>query len=283
MKTIHSQVISSTAVDSHGESIPKEALEQMFHAAPDPWLMFNNHDVAKDPVAKAYNKEFVQLDSGEWAIRADVDIFDENMLKENGGTFGGVSIAYSTKTYTTYPDSEAHITIAVNPRLFDIEDIEKIAHESTEDLIINVRDRRQKAAEQLPLIIFITFVSGAFFSGFFGEAGKDAYDALKKKIRALFDKNKDENDRNLVCHMTFVIELNGGRTQVLVEASADDIEYLQEQGLDEQYVLEQINNSITDRQVRKIVLKANRNGPLVTMNYFIDTDENYHAADDRDG
>ena len=279
MKTIRSQVISTTAVDSHGESIPKDALEKLFNATPDPWLMFNNHDVAKEPMAKAYNKEFVQLESGEWAIRADVDIFDEQMLTEYGGTFGGVSISYSTSTYTTYPNSNAHITVGANPRLFDLDDLGDLVHESTDDVIINVRDIRQKAAEQLPLIIFITFVSGAFFSGFFGEVGKDAYDALKKKLRLLFDTNKKDNDRDLVCHMTFTIQLNGGRTEVLVEASADDIEYLQEKGLDEQYVLEQINKSVADRQVRKIVLKANRNGPLVTMNYFIDTNEDFHAPE----
>ena len=186
MKTIRSQVISTTAIDSHGESIPKDVLEQLFDSTPDPWLMFNNHDVAKMPFAKAYNKEFVQLGTGEWAIRADVDIFDEEMLTQNGGAFGGVSISYSTSTVTAYPGAPAHVTVGANPRLFDLDDLGELVDESTDDVIINVRDIRQKAAENLPLIIFITFVSGAFFSGFFGEAGKNAYDALKKKIKTLF-------------------------------------------------------------------------------------------------
>jgi len=228
------------------------------------------------PLAKAYNKEFVQLGTGEWAIRADVDIFDEEMLTQNGGAFGGVSISYSTSTVTAYPGTPAHVTVGANPRLFDLDDLEELVDESTDDVIINVRDIRQKAAENLPLIIFITFVSGAFFSGFFGEAGKNAYDALKKKIKTLFKTKKEEHERDLICHMTFSIQLNGGRTEVLVEASADDIDYLQQQGLDERYVLDQINKSVGDQRVRKIVLKASRNGPLVTMNYFIDSSENYH-------
>jgi len=272
VKTIRRQVITSTGLDSHGDSIPRDALEQMFEKIPDPWLMMDSHDSSKPPVARGYNKQFVQLDNGNWAICADVDILDESKF----ASYGGFSISFTRETCTVNPERDAEITLAYNPRLFDRDEVVDVIYSSTDDLQINVKDIHQKGIEQ-PVILFLFFAAGAFFSGFFREIGKDGYAKLKSKISELATKTREKHERDLECHLTFTFERRGGRTEVLVSVSADDIEYLEQNGFDAEYVISQINSSVGDVDVRKVVLKASRAGPLVTMTYFIDTDENFHT------
>jgi hypothetical protein len=274
LKTIRGQVIASTGVDSHGDSIPRDALEQMFETIPDPWLMMDSHDPSKPPIARGYNKKFIQLERGTWAICADVDVLDESKFT----TYGGFSISFTRETCTMNPDRVAEVTLAYNPRLFAREDVVDVIYASTDDLQINVQDRHQKGIEQT-VILFLAFAAGSIFSGFFKEIGKDGYTKLKAKIAELSKKAEKEHQADLECHLTFSFERQGRNTEVLVSVSANDIDYLEQKGFDAEYVIEQINQSVGDADVRKVVLKASRTGPLVTMTYFIDRDESFHTAE----
>ena len=275
MTTIRSQVIASTGLDSHGDEIPRDALEEMFQEIPDPWLMFDNHDQSKPPIARAYNKQFLQLDDGNWAICADVEILDESKLD----SYGGFSISFSRSTYTVNPDREPEITIGYNPRLFSKDEIIELCHASTDDFQIDAKDVNQKAAIDHPIILFLMFASAAIFTSFFNKLGADLYVLLKQKIADFSKKSEKEHGKELSCHMTFTFDRSGQSTEVLVSVKAADLDYLEDNGLGAQFIISHINEVIGDARARKVVMKASRDGPLVTIDYFIDESENYHAIE----
>jgi len=156
MKTIRSQTIASTGLDSHGESIPREELERLFEQMPDPWLLFDNHDPSKCPIARAYNKNLVQLGNGNWGICADVDIFDESKLSE----YGGFSISFSSRAFSVKPDRSPEIVVGFNPLLIDENEIAQLCRTSTEYLQIDGKEIKLKA-HQGPAIIFLEFVQAS--------------------------------------------------------------------------------------------------------------------------
>ena len=278
MKTIRKQIIASTTVDSYGDSIPHEMLRQYFASMPERRPIHNNHDVGRKPLGVLYNKQLIEIDGGHLAICVDMDIEDESVLKNGTGEFNGMSVSYSTETYSVCENRTPDIIVMANPHLFDFKAIKELAHLTNEETAIAVRDIRQKGADQLPLIIFLSFAAGSIFSGFFKEIGKDAYQSLKARINAIRDEKSQSDDRELACHMMFDIVRNGSKTSVLVTASSRDIDYLSEQGLDESHILEEINHCIDCQSATKVVLRAKRNGPLVTLCYYVNTDGEYYAA-----
>jgi hypothetical protein len=89
-------------------------------------------------------------------------------------------------------------------------------------------------------------------------------------------KIDQEHGQQLDCHLTFTFERSGQSTEVLVSVKSADLENLEKNGFDAKYVISRINDVLGGARARKVVLKASRNGPLVSVAYFIDDSENYH-------
>ncbi|WP_164103219.1 hypothetical protein [Candidatus Laterigemmans baculatus] len=274
MKTLRSQIVATTELDRHGDTIPRYVLEHMYSQIPDPWLMMDNHDPSLPAIARGYNKQFVQLDNGHWAIRADVEVFDESKLAK----YGGFSMTFSGKRYSLNLSRVADVTLEFNPRVFEARKILEICSASNGGLQVDALEIHQKGMGEY-VALGLSFGSAAILSGFLQEAGKDSYTALKKKILELAKAQRDEESQGLKCQMAFTFERHGGQTEVLVSVDAEDLEYLEAKGLDAQYVIERVNEAVGPLDVRKVVLKAVRDSPIVSVTYFIDRDENLHEAE----
>ena len=85
MKTIKGQIVASTNIDVHGDKLTKQQLRDLFKQMPREFTLDQHHDLSKPPVSKTYNKRFVEISDGEFAIKVDVDVFDEGLLKRMGG------------------------------------------------------------------------------------------------------------------------------------------------------------------------------------------------------
>lgn len=265
MRTIHGQVIATSGVDRHGHAIPVDKLREMFDQIPDPWIMCDNHDPAKAPTCRSYNKQFVQLDNDDWAICSDVDIYDEVAFKQ----YGGFSISFTVSRFTMNPDREPEIEVTVNPRLIPVEEFRDLARQSTDDLQLDIRELFQKSLD-VPAIIFLSFASGAIASGFFGALGTDLYGLLKKKINECGDRIREEHDTDLQCNITFQIQHRGNDTSVLVAVRSADLDLLAERGVTDEMIIDHINAVAANRDLQQVVVRANTNDPVLFIEYYTD-------------
>lgn len=191
MKTIKNQIVVTSGVDLHGDSIPLEILKEFHEQMPEPWLLNNNHDVSKPPIAIGYNKKFSEIEDGKWAIMMDVDILDEEEFKK----MGGFSISYLRNLVTMDPSKPGDVEILFNPMVVTKSEIDELVSLSTEKLQIDARELIQKAFE-IPFVLILKFSTLAFFTAFFGKMGSDTWDLLRDKIKSLAQKKKKKRNFN---------------------------------------------------------------------------------------
>jgi hypothetical protein len=141
MRTIHGQAIVTSGIDRHGESISVDELRLMFDQLPDPFIMSEEHDPSRLPTSRLYNKQFVQLDDGNWGICADIDIYDEVSFEK----YGGFSIAFTRSRFTVIPHRQPEIEVRLNPRLVALEEFHDLARQSTDVLQLDVLNLFQKS------------------------------------------------------------------------------------------------------------------------------------------
>lgn len=271
MRTIHGQVIATSAVDRHRHPIPVDKLHLLFDQMPDPWIMYDNHDPAKPPTGRSYNKQFVQLDNGDWVICCDVDIYDEVAFER----YGGFSIAFTVSRFTINSNREPEIEVTINSRLIPVEEFHDLARQSTDELQLDVCDLFQKSLD-VPAIIFLIFASGAIASGFFGALGTDLYGLLKKKIKEWGNRIREQHGTELQCNITFTIQHHGNDVSVLVAVRSADLDLLEERGVTAETIIDNINQVAASRDLQKVVMRVIDSKPAVLIEYYTDTDGIVH-------
>ena len=222
MKTLKRQIVASTHVDLHGDQIPREQLERLFEQMRDPWILTSEHNQAKPPIARSYNKEFSQLDDGEWAIRVDIDVFDEVAF----ANYGGFSIAYFRRRRTINPQRQPEVEVIYNPDVFTDDEIGDIIALSTKDLQIDGRELVQKELG-IPLILIVKFAVVAYFAAFFGAMGTETWKYLRHRIKVLAERKRQQSQKALTCHFIFPMQYQGCIIEVLAEVPVDSFPLLE--------------------------------------------------------
>lgn len=92
---------------------------------------------------------------------------------------------------------------------------------SSQVSIDNKRMIRESVEEQLPSAIwaFVYFAAGAVFSGFFGQAGSDAYNKLKETIKKLGTKKRKGKPVQVRVHLR-----QSGSNDVIIPIPDDPLE-----------------------------------------------------------
>jgi len=175
-RIIHGQVIASTALDSHGERLSRDAIETLFRQLPEVSFSFRNHDTSVGPVCRGFNKRLQELPSGEVAIALDLEVLDEEAFK----TAGGFSIAFTNRTIRF--GSDPAVKVLVNPRQFPFEQVaQEIGRLLPLGESVDVTERIEKAGVLDAAIIVVAFVAGGIAKGFFSKVGGELFDYLKKR------------------------------------------------------------------------------------------------------
>ena len=176
-RIIRGQVITSTALDSHGERLSRETIETLFQQLPEVSLSFRNHDMSVQPVCRGFNKRLQELPTGELAIALDLEVLDEEEFKSTGG----YSIAFTNRTIQF--GSDPAVKVLVNPRQFPFEEIaEEIGQLLPPGESVDVTERIEKTGIHETVAIFvILFVAGEIAKGFFSKVGGELFDYLKKR------------------------------------------------------------------------------------------------------
>lgn len=264
MKTLKRQILDSTHVDLQGEQTPREQLEQLFEQMRDPWILTPDHNQAKPPVARAYNKEFSQLDDGEWAIRADIEVFDEVAFAK----YGGFSIAYLRRRLTTNPQRQPEVEVIYNPDVFTDDEIGDILDLSTKDLQIDGRELVQKALE-IPLILIVKFAVAAYFAAFFGAVGTDTWKYLRQKIKALAQRKRQQSQKALTCQFIFPMQYQGRDIEVLAEVPVDSFPLLETCKVS---TIIDLDVHIKGRRVQKVAIRFDAEAKRWVITYCISDD-----------
>jgi hypothetical protein len=256
-KIYRNQVMMSTSLDQHGERFTEEELRACFEQMVPEELMTAHHDPSLPLFAKSLNKRLEQHKDGEWAILADIEVYDEERLKE----FGGYSVTVKCGG-RRFVEKDPAIEIMFNPRIVDTESMLSLcAYFATEDIPIDAIYLKQKSAE-LPLMIGVgfTFVAGSIAVGFLREIGKDIYAQLKKRLANACREaeKKDGQGRICECRITFHIERDKGHIDIYTSVTADDLDWMVDHGLSVEEIERQIGELARIEDVKKATLKLDR-------------------------
>ena len=262
--TLKDQIVATTNTDLQGEKLSREELYRCFMQIPNNWHLHQEHDPSAPPVAKATNKNFVELSSGEYAITLDIEIFDEKNLKK----YKGFSIGYTKNGYVEHIDTTAEIIISLNPRVFNSEDFQALT-QLTESHKIAFLELHEKSKEVELAKIIIKFVSGAVAAGFFGQLGADKYTELKNKLKSL----KSNRAKETIIQLRLPIEINGGMVDLLVLVNSKGLDTIKDQNLGAKYC-EYIKAIVGAKKIKTASIKITETFPYLDYLYYIDCDDN---------
>lgn len=250
------QPIISTALDAHGEKLSLDELRSLFESLPEELVINDNHDLSQPSAATARNLQLSQLDSGEWAIIADIDVTNESLLAKRGG----FSMAWLAATYTVAPERAPDIQVLFNPRIFRTELAISVA--STTDNSINVvgRELKQKGLESTAILI-VQFLGGAALAGFIGKIGSDLYDKLLSILARASDDLIAQNDSEVLVQFLVPRHLNPYDADVIVELPQHQIEHLRVGSLSFQDAIEVARLVPHAELAKKIVVRASGEPP----------------------
>ena len=264
------QILASTEIDRDNEKLSKEQLYSIYESTPDESLMGQEHDLSKKPIAKLYNKQFVQCDNGEYAIVADIEVYDEEAFKE----YKGFSASYTTKRYTMFPNKTPEIEILFNPKYFDFDEIKKIVEDSTEKFSIDSKILKQKGLDTVAVLI-IKFVTASYATGFFGKMGADHYDKIKKKLKLIAKNRKIKNQGETKLHFVYRYKSVNAEYDVLIELTPDLFDVIESKNilLDSAYLY--IDKVVGNSNIKKVNIRMINKYPYWEILNFQDNSGNY--------
>lgn len=250
------QVIASTHRDRHGERLSKAELEQLFAGMPEQRLMNYNHDPRRPPIARAFNDRLERLDDGEYAIRSDIEVLDEEVFP----TIGGVSIAFTRVLLAGHgepePEPEPELEISFNARMVERARLEEAlgAWDRLESKAA-LSERSEKAAVETILLIWLIVANG-----FWSELGADVYRFAKSLIKETFSVKKQTE-------VAVEIKTSRDEPQLILMVDADSPE---EPVLDVGELIAEARALAPANEIIKVVAEIGPNGRAVIV-YAVDT------------
>ncbi len=264
MKVIKDQLLATTYRDSHGEKRTLSELEGLFAQMPPEHEINQDHDRSKPTVGRMFNIRLVELEDGEHAIAADIEVFDEEAFVDGGG----FSIGYASSRYTINPEELGDVGVIFNPRHFSRQEMEPLAHLSDDAFQVDIVEVKEKTGEEVLklLLDFLTETAAAYF---LTKAGEGVCRKLKSKLIEIIGRKRSEG-KNVAVNLRFRVEVGGDETKVIVK-----VPHLQENSFEEDEVnLETVKTYIEERlggQAKRVVLTPLSEPPYWQILHFVDT------------
>ena len=215
--------MATTRVDLHGERFPLEALESMRDHIRSSYLPFiYNHDPRSPPFGRVIDAEIVTLEDGEFALEAEVELFEEGPLPP---LVGDRSVASRE-----LPDGFL-LTI---DRTFSLPEFEEPVASIAAIFEKPPQFEVKKALDPIAVLGISAglFVAGKFAGAFFSRLGTDAAAALSAKLKNIFARKHDEQTRLLRFELEFEHKGQSCRADVILTApTAHDIDGFLADGL----------------------------------------------------
>lgn len=251
MPVLLRQPIVSTSLDAHSERVSLEELRRLFESLPEELVVNDSHDLSLPSAAVARNLQLVQLDSGEWAIVADITVNDEELLAKRGG----FSMAWLAASYTVAPGQEPDIQVLFNPRVFKTELAVSLAAGSDQSINIVGRELKQKGLIASAILV-VQFLGSAALAGFIGKFGSDVYDKLLLQLARSAEYLFESENTEVLIHFLVPRRLNPYDADILVEVPERQLEHLRVGSLSFEDAVQTASLVPRADQAKKIVIKA---------------------------
>lgn len=268
MKKIENQIVATTEIDRHGEQLTVDQLRNLFEEIPKETFLHAEHNDPGLPTGKAYNKHFVEIKPGVFAITLDIDVFDETQYEKAKG----LSMVYyhTSKKMSVNPNRVAEITISFNPFNFDTSEFENIVNLSNELIQIDALPRKEKSVKAAAVLI-LQFASASTLAGFFGQIGSDVYIKLKQYCKEIAEKHWKEKNQEVNLIIESSLSLPCGDVQAVIHIFRKDFDLLDQKKLSVDSALKFITKSVGKSIIKKVAIKVISDPPYWKMIYFIDS------------
>jgi hypothetical protein len=219
-KRIYSQVVASSGPVISGHAIPNDVIRRLFDHMPKESVLHQHHDRSLPPAGKLFNKRLEEREDGTVAILADVELANGVDLNQ----FGGFSVSYAGRLLTPSENESPPITIYLDMRYFDEDDLRGAVGASPGGEEVGARElyRYSLGFGATVVIISVGFVSYEYAKGFFGEAGKETFRFVKQTLSDLAKKQRTRGNTTSLEFGFPVKEDGGGSYEVIVRAREED-------------------------------------------------------------
>lgn len=216
--------MATTHVDRHNDRLTREALESMRDHIQSSYLPFIfNHDPRCPPLGRTIDAEVVALADGEYALEAEVELFEPGPLPP---LVDDRSIALRE-----LPADSLLLTI---DRTFSGPEFESEVRELSELFGRSPQFEAKKALDPIAVLIISAgaLALGKFTSSFFSRLGENAADALSAKLKQIFSHRHNGEVRLLRLEFEFEHEGQRSRAEViLTDPTNEEIEQFLQEGL----------------------------------------------------
>lgn len=180
------------------------------------------HDIRKPPIGRVCSAEVVVLDDGTHLLQGEAEIFEESDDFE--------SIPKSEKVIKIWAEEVDRFQAFGNQTFEEDEDIAEL-YKQLRELGSGDPNRayREDSIEPLSLLIigFGIFAIQGISNGFFSKLGEDLYEALKLKLKNIFEKKSLKHKENLL-QFQFFVNSNAGKiievNVVITNPSQEDVD-----------------------------------------------------------
>lgn len=218
-------IIATSHINSHGDMLSPEGLKEMVKQINTQYIpIMIEHDPRIPPQGRIKSARLIKLKDGHHAVEGIKEIFEE----------GDEIIEVDPSREIPLQTYERDVLQITFDRSYGGKESQRIINDISKLLHSSPQQYEKKALEPISvLIIGGGFILGSIATGFFTKLGADAWDALKRKLKKLFQKKIKEAQNNLLIFQ-FSLFKEGVTVYtevILTNPSDDDIDNFLENGL----------------------------------------------------
>jgi len=245
-------IIATSHIDRHGDMLSPEGLKNMVEQINTQYIpLIPEHDPRIPPQGRMKSAKLIKLKDGHYAVEGINEIFEEE---------DEIDVVDPSREMPL-PIYDSEVLQITYDRSYRDDESQHLINDISNLLGSSSQEYKKKALEPISILIIGGFyLLGKIASGFLGKLGSDVWEALKRKLKILFEKKKNEAKENLLMfQLSISVEGLIVNTEViLTNPSDDDIDSFFEKGLSK---LDQILPSLINKypEVKKIVFTFSNN------------------------
>lgn len=213
--------------------------------------MWSQHNIGTKPVARGYNKQFVQLDDGHYAIALDLDVMDEDAFNE----MGGYSISYIDREYSPVREGDPNLRILVNPREFEPESFFDLLRKTDDGFQINIARWNQKGLSTAAIVV-LSFIGLEACKWCLKKMFDGSWAWIRTSLVGKAEKKKAETGSDTMFQIMSPIIVNGDEVNAVFDFAVGDFARLGSDVLDITAAETLASERYKGLELQKIVFRA---------------------------
>lgn len=259
--------MATTNLDRHGHRFTREDLDHLVAQAGGPEFIYAEHDTSNPPVGRVFSRRVVPIEDGQFAIEAELEVFDEAYAFPGKGM--SVAVMATRVREPLGGKGTPDVILLVEERTFgSLETYDALTSSLLPDLTVHTREVRRKGLEQVAILV-IRFTAESVAAAFIGQG---ATWAMKRLRASLLDRESAVSSR-VAYHLQFRMATGYGEVEVLLEVPPGAMRGVQQPTVDLEDAKRFVQRTVGDSDLRLVVLRFSPNAPHWSIKYFIDAED----------